>query len=475
MNIHFHGMLFSPMLENSHFALEGGGASKTYTFDVPADHPPGTNWYHNHFHGTASYSMMSGLYGMIIVEGTGYDITEVPEIAAATEVPMILGETMVNMNGTVADYIGIVFDFGWVPLVNGESEPEYTFSVGETVLLRTVSASIEPVYYLSLTPHDDNSTKLPMIPVAFDGNPVTTIEELEPVEVHSGSRADIMVKFSEPGTYLLHRGAANFGIQGPVCEAAFGTPSGVDVCVSYDKEEVFATIVVEDTPVDPVRPYPPSEIPPLTPFLESQIEREEVASKNVSFDQASSFPIFQIPYDGPFIPPGVSFGLNGMLQNPFYIHGEVTYGTCEEWNVVTNPPSPDIGHTFHIHGVKYLVEEVDGIKVEAPFFRDTLPIFASAKLKVCFDNFEGPFAVHCHMSNHQDIGMGGLYAVVKQEQDEVATENPDEVATDNPDDVATDNPDDVATEKPDEDEDAAPLASTIMSFFVIIVLSLIAL
>jgi FtsP/CotA-like multicopper oxidase with cupredoxin domain len=447
MNIHFHGMLFDPMLENSKFALEGGGDSKTYTFDVAADHPPGTNWYHNHVHGTSAYSLMSGLYGMIIVEDTGYDITEVPEIAAATEVRMILGETKLNTQGLVADYIGIVFDFGWVPLVNGESKPEYTFSVGETVLLRTVSASVEPAYYLSLSPADDASTKLPMIPVAFDGNPVTSIEEVDTVELNSGSRADIMVEFSEPGTYLLHRGAWNFGIQGNLCQEEFAAPSGVDVCISYDREEVFATIVVEATPIDPTRPYPPSEVPPLAPVLEALIGREVAASKNVSLDQALDFPIFQIPYDGPFIPPGTGFGLNGMLAHPSYIHGEVTYGTCEEWNVVANPPNL-VGHTFHVHGVKFLVEEVDGVEVEAPFFRDTLPIFTSAKVKVCFDLFEGPFIVHCHMANHQDIGMGGFYKVVK------------------PEDAAP-------SAAPDDEGDVAPLASTAMSFFVIILASLI--
>jgi hypothetical protein len=42
---------------------------------------------------------------------------------------------------------------------------------------------------------------------------------------------------------------------------------------------------------------------------------------------------FEFPhlsYGGPFFPPGVGFGLDGMLLNPSYIHGEVKYGTCEE-------------------------------------------------------------------------------------------------------------------------------------------------
>jgi hypothetical protein len=107
-----------------------------------------------------------------------------------------------------------------------------------------------------------------------------------------------------------------------------------------------------------------------------------------------------------------------------------------------------------MHGVKVLVEEVNGVEVDAPFFRDTLPIFASAKLKICFDHWGGPFNVHCHMAIHQDIGMvGGLYKVVKPEQDEITPENTDD----------------------DDAEDAAPLAATVVSFFAIIVRSLIAL
>lgn len=52
-------------------------------------------------------------------------------------------------------------------------------------------------------------------------------------------------------------------------------------------------------------------------------------------DQTETLPIFQIPYDGEFVPPGVGMGVNNLLFNPHTMHGEIKAGTCEEWTVGT--------------------------------------------------------------------------------------------------------------------------------------------
>ena len=207
MNIHFHGVDLDPRIERPLLAIDGGGKSKLYEFVVPSDHPPGTNWYHNVFHGTSAYSMMSGLFGVVIVEGTPYDISQVPEIAAATEVPMILSETKVDSNGSVADYIKPFFDFGWKPLVNGQYRPVYNFSLGETVLFRAASASIFSVYYLSITPYANttDASNITMIPVAEDGYPVNSIQEMDMYDLYAGSRIDLLVQFNQSGTFAFRR------------------------------------------------------------------------------------------------------------------------------------------------------------------------------------------------------------------------------------------------------------------------------
>ena len=61
-NLHFHGLMVDPAIENNRaVAIDGGGNSITYEFTLPDDAQPGFTWYHNHYHGTAAYSSLSGL------------------------------------------------------------------------------------------------------------------------------------------------------------------------------------------------------------------------------------------------------------------------------------------------------------------------------------------------------------------------------------------------------------------------------
>jgi FtsP/CotA-like multicopper oxidase with cupredoxin domain len=423
MNLHFHGCEFDPKIEDVRTALDGG-ETKTYEFQVADDHPPGFNWYHNHVKGTAGFSVLSGLNGIIIIEGTGSDITEVPEIAEATEVFLLLAEAKFNeTTGEPADWIDIVFDFGFTPVTNGQVNPTYTFQQGETVLFRAVSASMEPAYYLSVNYEALNGTAVPLIPVARDGYPVPELVEETSITIDAGSRAEFTMQFDTPGTYFLRRGPWNMGVTGAdACMAAFGAP--FENCVSYDFEKVFATFIVETTAIEPARSYPPQTVPPTAPLLQERLTKESTSSKEVTFTMAESFPIFQIPNDGPFAPPGVGFGLNGILTTPFHFHDTVTAGTCESWFVSSHPPGT--GHTFHIHNHPFQVLAVDGVDAPTPYFRDTMPINFNATVQVCFDKFDsGALLVHCHMPVHQDIGMGGFYTIEKA----VTTDTPTDTSS----------------------------------------------
>jgi hypothetical protein len=47
--------------DDSRVYIDGGGEEMTYEFEIPEDFPPLFGFYHNHVHGTASYSFLSGL------------------------------------------------------------------------------------------------------------------------------------------------------------------------------------------------------------------------------------------------------------------------------------------------------------------------------------------------------------------------------------------------------------------------------
>ena len=71
--------------------IDGGAKKHRYEFDIPEDCPPLTAFYHNHVHGIGTYSFLSGLFGMFIVEdpeeGVAAKIAEAPD---ATEQILVL-------------------------------------------------------------------------------------------------------------------------------------------------------------------------------------------------------------------------------------------------------------------------------------------------------------------------------------------------------------------------------------------------
>jgi FtsP/CotA-like multicopper oxidase with cupredoxin domain len=55
VNLHFHGMEFSPSLEMLMEEWVEGGGKKTYVFDIPQDKEPGLNWYHKYVLAATAY------------------------------------------------------------------------------------------------------------------------------------------------------------------------------------------------------------------------------------------------------------------------------------------------------------------------------------------------------------------------------------------------------------------------------------
>ena len=47
--------------DDSRVFIDGGGTEKVYEWTIPEDTPPRLGFYHNHVHGSATYSFLSGL------------------------------------------------------------------------------------------------------------------------------------------------------------------------------------------------------------------------------------------------------------------------------------------------------------------------------------------------------------------------------------------------------------------------------
>lgn len=325
-----------------------------------------------------------------------------------------MSESGVDPNTSVPlPFLPIAMFFDWDSVVNGHlaEETHFEFTQGETVLFRTISAGVEPTMYLSW---NDSAAEGPdFMVVAEDGFPVTALETTNQVAVGSGQRVEFMAKFDTAGTYQLRREAWTIlGIRGvDGCTAAFGIP--LETCLSYDIEQPIATITVlpadDDEESLTVTKSLPTEVPEYDKIFKEMEAMEVATTRTVDLKQQVGFPIFQVPYAGDFVPPGVGFGINERLYTPHYRHGQIQAGTCEEWTVTSDPPGAE--HSFHIHTSPFLVTHEDGVPVAEPFWRDTYTIFShNITIKACFNRLEpGDYVfVHCHATAHIDVGVSGF-------------------------------------------------------------------
>ncbi|WP_342151520.1 multicopper oxidase family protein [Methylorubrum sp. SB2] len=70
-NLHSHGLWVSPTGNSDNVLLEiQPGNVFQYEYNIPADHPAGTFWYHPHRHGSTALQVASGIAGALIVRGT---------------------------------------------------------------------------------------------------------------------------------------------------------------------------------------------------------------------------------------------------------------------------------------------------------------------------------------------------------------------------------------------------------------------
>lgn len=445
MNLHFHGAMFDPKVEDYKSAL-GGGESKTYVFRIPEDQPPLVAWYHNHYHGNNVYSMLSGLYGFIIIEGTDSDVTKIPGVDDATQVLVMLGESNVDpVTKDPTPIMKIGFNWDWTAVTNGEKGEKlaFTFDKGEKVLFRIASATTQPDKYLSI----DNHT---MLEIARDGYPLRSFEERTRLDMEAGSRLEFMTTFDTPGTYVMRIKEWNAGHGEVKCTEIFGAHVN-GKCISFDKPTIALTVVVldnENTSVATGRSTAIPKPPEYHPFLNNLAAMPSVRERNVTMSLKKGRPFFQIPSD-PSEPddtraPDFCHGMNEQFFTPHVIHGEMELGTCETWNVRSDQAR--VPHPFHVHSTPYLVKQYEGQDVEVPFWRDTYQLNTSMVVHICFPRYTGDIVVHCHMARHQDIGMSAIYRIVPPATESIESDI----------DMQESEPSDSTSEEPPNDSSSEP-------------------
>ena len=111
----------------------------------------------------------------------------------------------------------------------------------------------------------------------------------------------------------------------------------------------------------------------------------------------------------PDFPPAANyqefaFLICGRRFDPDRVDQRIVLGAVEEWTIVNKD---DSDHVFHIHTNPFQIVAINGEKLAERVWRDTVvvPRKGSVTFRSRFLDFTGRFVHHCHMMNHEELGM----------------------------------------------------------------------
>jgi FtsP/CotA-like multicopper oxidase with cupredoxin domain len=102
----------------------------------------------------------------------------------------------------------------------------------------------------------------------------------------------------------------------------------------------------------------------------------------------------------------MSFTIDGRAFDGGRTDQHVRIGTVEEW-VLTN--SSPMDHPMHLHVWPMQIVEDGGRDLGEPVWQDVvnIPAFGRVTVRVAFEDFGGRTVYHCHVLDHEDLGMMG--------------------------------------------------------------------
>jgi FtsP/CotA-like multicopper oxidase with cupredoxin domain len=105
---------------------------------------------------------------------------------------------------------------------------------------------------------------------------------------------------------------------------------------------------------------------------------------------------------------GMGFAINGRTIDPARVDTRAQMGDIEEWEFA-NPMPMD--HPMHIHTNAFQVIQPDGSPERA--WRDVALVRAGDRLRIrmAFRDFTGKLMYHCHILDHEDLGMMGVLEI----------------------------------------------------------------
>eukprot|EP01060_Flectonema_neradi_P031929 TRINITY_DN496_c3_g1_i1.p1 TRINITY_DN496_c3_g1~~TRINITY_DN496_c3_g1_i1.p1 ORF type:complete len:641 (+),score=91.98 TRINITY_DN496_c3_g1_i1:42-1964(+) len=415
--LHTHGLHVSPNEDNIDTHIEPNGDTHDYIYNIPEEHLMGTHWYHAHHHGSTAMQVGSGLAGMLLVEphesySLPADLEALYNDDGYRVPPMLFFHHQLTGFGNG----GL---FGWisqqellqqtennVPLnlnildaspgldfysVNGQYNPTVTLTQNVATLLRMVHGGGNK--HITLTV---NSNSCSLLLISRDGVfhslPYLSLQSIHFIQ---GTRADVAIRCTEAGTFSVSS-SSTVGLQ-------VSTGNG------HDQTNMFE---IEVLPSDGTVREMPTSAAPMPDYLANLRNADDVVVGGrtgvqvVAFNGGANLGVNGAPFPG--------FG-EGSYVESFCLDTKYEMQLGNRGNINVNGPGLSAGtpHPYHQHINHFQVvdgRDPSGHVIRDGEWRDVVPAWGVV-MRFYPVRFTGEVVIHCHMLQHEDQGMMGLYLI----------------------------------------------------------------
>lgn len=414
--IHWHGFKVPGPEDGGPTEPVSPNSTRVYSFTL--DQPAASLWFHPHPHGQTAEQVYRGLAGVFLLTDdlddqlrSGYQVPAIEH-----DIPVLVqdrlfeaevsGERLLSYSDDHMSGFGMM---GGTTLVNGAELPRLSVETRQYTL-RLYNASNSRTYDFAL--HDGRIFSI----VGSDGGWLPRPVQVEHVVLSAGERASIVIDFaadqvgdrvmlvSRPfmggpamGMSQFHSEPNHGGMGGMVGGHhggihGTGEPrlpgEGIDI-LRFDIN-VAAT--------DDVQLY--DQLPPNAEIW-TRLSAEDARNER-SFVMSWSHA------------PGM-FLINGKQYSEDRVDETVEKGATEIWEMTNISPVP---HPFHAHAIQWQVLDRNGAEPTGTErgWKDTVLVYPGESVRI-IGRFEsanfGKYVYHCHILEHEDAGMMGLFEVLR--------------------------------------------------------------
>ncbi|HAC63270.1 MAG TPA: copper oxidase [Cyanothece sp. UBA12306] len=385
-NLHYHGLHIPPTGKGDNVFLEINPQENfTYEFEIPPNHHVGTFWYHPHFHGYVAEQVFGGLGGLFIIRG---ELDEIPEIKTAQEEFLVLQDFALDDQGRLfsSNHMNIMAGReGNIITVNGEINPTFNLNQNGFLRLRILNASASRFYNLSLENH-------PFYLIAATQGAIASPQKMSELPITPGQRVEILVKGTPtPQTYRLLNLPYNRGGMGMMGGMRGGMMGGMmGGRQDLDTPTVLATIKFDGISQS-------GSLPTKLTSISSLPKPDKIRTFTLNH--------------GMFPGMGMAFLINNQPYDHQRIDTQVKLNTVEEWELINTGV---MDHPFHVHTNAFQVISRNGKTEPDRVWQDTVLVLQgeTVKIRLSFQDFTGKTVYHCHIFDHEDLGMMGNLEII---------------------------------------------------------------